>query len=214
MILNKIGIFGGPAKFAGKLNYDFEVPSAPLVSDVHAAFTDFLATYSRSYASKSEIDNRYNIFKHNYDSITKHNADPSRGFEKAINQFADMTEEEFEARYLSSILEIPTGLQPKPHLLRATNNNLPKEVDWYALNKVSDLVDQTRCGSCWAFTTATTLESLYAIKNDVDVSRFSVQYLLDCDTLNFGCEGGWMTDSYNWTKEHGIIGWDDYPRTY
>ena len=23
-----------------------------------------------------------------------------------------------------------------------------------------------------------------------------------------------MTDSYNWTKEHGIIGWDDYPRTY
>jgi len=23
-----------------------------------------------------------------------------------------------------------------------------------------------------------------------------------------------MTDSYNWTKDNGIIPWDDYPRTY
>jgi len=23
-----------------------------------------------------------------------------------------------------------------------------------------------------------------------------------------------MTDSYNWTKDNGIILWDDYPRTY
>jgi len=48
----------------------------------------------------------------------------------------------------------------------------------------------------------------------VDAPAFSVQYLLDCDENNFGCEGGWMTDSYKWTKDNGIILWEDYSRTY
>ena len=144
----------------------------------------------------------------------KHNANPDRGFEKAINQFADLSEQEFRARYLSSYLEVPKDLKPKPHLLRSENSAVPTEVNWYAANKVSDSVDQTSCGSCWAFTTATTLESLFAIRNDVDAPTYSVQYLLDCDELNYGCEGGWMTDSYNWTKDNGIIAWDDYSRTY
>jgi len=41
-----------------------------------------------------------------------------------------------------------------------------------------------------------------------------VQYLLDCDDTNFGCDGGWMTDAYNWTKEHGVVQWDDYYKSY
>ena len=41
--------------------------------------------------------------------------------------------------------------------------NLPETVDWYAAGKVSESVDQGGCGACWAFTTATTLESLNAI---------------------------------------------------
>lgn len=46
------------------------------------------------------------------------------------------------------------------------------------------------------------------------IPDFSVQYLLDCDDTNFGCDGGWMTDAYNWTAEHGIVKWADYYHGY
>lgn len=47
-----------------------------------------------------------------------------------------------------------------------------------------------------------------------NVPSFSVQYLLDCDDSNFGCDGGWMTDAYNWTAKNGIVRWNDYYKGY
>ena len=94
--------------------------------------------------------------------------------------------------------------------------SLPESVDWVAAGKVSiPYIDQGACGSCWAYTTASTLESAFAIKNNLEVLPiFSIQYLLDCDTMNFGCEGGWMLDSYEWIRDNGILMWDDYPTGY
>jgi hypothetical protein len=58
------------------------------------------------------------------------------------------------------------------------------------------------------------MEALYAIENNTKAPSFSVQYLLDCDDTNFGCDGGWMTDAYLWTIDHGIVAWDDYKNSY
>jgi C1A family cysteine protease len=44
--------------------------------------------------------------------------------------------------------------------------------------------------------------------------NFSVQYLLDCDDTNYGCDGGWMTDAYLWTIDHGVILESDYGKPY
>lgn len=74
--------------------------------------------------------------------------------------------------------------------------------------------DQGGCGSCWAFTTAATMESAYAIKMKANPERMSVQYLIDCDPVNFGCGGGWMLDAYKFTQEHGLVREDDYPNKY
>ena len=90
----------------------------------------------------------------------------------------------------------------------------PDFVDWREAGKVSVPGDQASCGSCWAFTTATTMESLHAIKNDTAPPRFSVQYLIDCDEGNFGCGGGWMLDAYEFTRANGVLREDDYPRRY
>jgi len=75
--------------------------------------------------------------------------------------------------------------------------------------------EQGSCGSCWAWTTASTLASLNAICNNLEkVPEYSVQYLMDCDDIDWGCDGGWMLDAYNWTAQNGIVHWDDYPRGY
>jgi len=59
------------------------------------------------------------------------------------------------------------------------------------------------------------LESLDAIHNDLLAApKYSVQYLMDCDNGNFGCDGGWMTDAWEFTKTNGIVGWNDYPSGY
>jgi KDEL-tailed cysteine endopeptidase len=56
---------------------------------------------------------------------------------------------------------------------------------------------------------------LNAIENNLsEVPVYSVQYLMDCDDVDWGCEGGWMLDSYNWTKDHGIVLWQDYAHDY
>ncbi len=41
-----------------------------------------------------------------------------------------------------------------------------------------------------------------------------MQYLLECDTTNYGCDGGWMSDAYLWTVDHGIVATHDYPHPY
>ena len=101
----------------------------------------------------------------------------------------------------------------KPHLVKAAK--VPEEVDWWAAGKVSDSVDQGGCGACWAFTTASVLESLNAIENNLEAApKYSVQYLMDCDDGNFACDGGWMADAWEFTKKEGIVGWNDYPSGY
>ena len=59
------------------------------------------------------------------------------------------------------------------------------------------------------------MESAYAIRhNTTNIDRLSVQYLLDCDTGNFACGGGWMLDAYDFTKKHGLIKENQYKSHY
>jgi hypothetical protein len=87
---------------------------------------------------------------------------------------------------------------------------LPDLVDWHKEGRMTVPSDQGGCGSCWAFTTAATLEGGYAIKKNSSAERFSVQYLMDCDNVNQGCGGGWMLDAYAYTQKNGIVRESDY----
>ena len=195
----------------------------------YSAFSEFIGKYGASYAGKDEHMGRFDTFAVNYRDIKAHNARFEAGevtWEKTVNQFSDLTEEEFTARYLSNSFIGKPDLPPdfkqepdvehddhRPHVVQASH--VPEYVNWYEQGKVSESVDQGGCGACWAFTTATTLESLNAIHNKLEkVPRYSVQYLLDCDDINWGCDGGWMADAYDFTKVHGIIDWDAYPTGY
>ena len=73
--------------------------------DEYSAFSEFIGKYGASYASKDEHMARFDIFQKNYREIRAHNEKYMAGdvgYEKAVNQFADLSAEEFHARYLSN----------------------------------------------------------------------------------------------------------------
>lgn len=99
---------------------------------------------------------------------------------------------------------------PKPP--KGPKPQLPKEFDWQDHNGgnwVTPVRNQGQCGSCWAFGTVAQLESLILIFNntpyilgfDVDLSE---QFIVSCDTSNYGCNGGNMYRAYDFVRDTGI----------
>lgn len=72
-----------------------------------------------------------------------------------------------------------------------------------SLKKVSPVVDQGECGSCWAFTSVAVFEANYLIRGGRKPNA-SEQHVLDCalDLANNAeagnCEGGWYDSVFNW----------------
>ena len=76
-------------------------------------YLKFISEYGKTDQTKEGFQKRYQIFKQNYKKIIDHNKLYDEGgpgapeFNMAVNQFADMTEEEFLAKY--------TGLNVPKH---------------------------------------------------------------------------------------------------
>ena len=77
--------------------------------------------------------------------------------------------------------------------------DLPSEVDWRKKGVVTPIKDQGQCGSCWAFSVVGAIEGQHALGTGHLVS-LSEQNLVDCtkDEGNFGCNGGWPYDAYEY----------------
>ena len=67
-------------------------------------------------------------------------------------------------------------------------NAAPSSWDWRDNGRVWRVKDQGSYGSCWAFATLGNLEGIYAGKTGV-CKIFSEQQLIDCDTIDSGCNG-------------------------
>lgn len=74
--------------------------------------------------------------------------------------------------------------------IRAKKEALPSSFDWRTSGKVTPVKDQGACGSCWAFATAGSYEGAVAVFQG-DLADLSEQYLLDCNSHGYSCDGGW-----------------------
>lgn len=163
--------------------------------------------HNKRHATKEEMEFRYAIYAMNMKKIEEHNAQ-DKSFTMAENKFTDLTFEEFKNKYLSSqILHnkrtfVNEGVIEKGHK------------DWLKEGKVTKVKDQSACGSCWAFSTTGSLESAYAIFKNKKIEA-SEQELVDCsgDYGNYGCNGGLMTNAFDYIKEHKISTEKDYTYT-
>lgn len=84
--------------------------------------------------------------------------------------------------------------------------------DWQSEGALTPVKDQGVCGSCWAFSSTAALESLKFINTGV-LGNLSEQQLIDCDTNDYGCDGGFAEGAFNYVASNGIMSYNDYPYT-
>lgn len=189
----------------------FGITNSLYLNETFSKFLDFTYRYNKVY-DDNEIVLRYNIFEQNLNTINNHNSQ-NHTWTMAINQFADMTPEEFKSYTLcynspklDNVPRISFDNVFKPSLI-----DTPDQIDWTSKGAVTGVKDQGSCGSCWSFSTTGGVEGSYFLSTG-DLKSFSEQQLVDCSTSygNQGCQGGLMTDAFKYIQDNGICLESDY----
>jgi len=119
-------------------------------------------------------------------------------------------EDEFVAQY--------TGVRPTIRDDAMVGFQTPQDVvedavDWVQRGALNPIKNQGQCGSCWAFSTVGALESAYQIATG-QLVNVAEQQLVDCDTSNDGCSGGWPYLAYDqYVSRHGMCSTASYSYT-
>jgi len=197
-------------------------------------FRRWKVEYNRSYATAAEERRRFRVYARNVAYIEATNAEAAAAgltYELGETAFTDLTNQEFAAMYTAppplhadgddedapAVITTRAGLVDAGRQLLPPYANLsdgaPASVDWRASGAVTPVKNQGRCGSCWAFSTVAVVESIYQIRTGELVS-LSEQELVDCDTLDAGCDGGISYRALRWIADNGGITTEaDYPYT-
>jgi len=170
------------------------------------AFRQFTIKHGREYATSDEEALRFENFRGSLETVRMHNANPGRTFTMAINQFSDMSDEEFEREILMDPQNCSATVKAPSRSVRAVGAGLPAHVDWREKGIVSEVKNQGQCGSCWTFSTVGCLEAHLAILYDAwRAPRLSEQQLVDCAQAfdNHGCNGGLPSHAFEYIRAAG-----------
>ena len=137
--------------------------------EIEEAFNDFIETNGKEYISIKEREKRYKIFAENYKRAQEHNS-KGKPYTLGVTKFMDLTHEEF-SDYVGHLKP-----RSKRNVVELKNSDPDPNIDWQAKGKVTRVKDQGQCGSCWAFSSIGSTESLYAIKKG-NLTEFSEQEL-------------------------------------
>ncbi|KAJ8501021.1 hypothetical protein OPV22_011573 [Ensete ventricosum] len=178
-------------------------------------FENWMAEHSKSYASFQEKLRKFEIFKDNLKHIDDTNT-RRKSYWLGLNEFADMSHEEFKHRYLGLNTDLPKikdiRFKARETFMYEKAANLPESVDWRKKGAVTPVKNQGGCGSCWAFSTVAAVEGINQIVTG-NLTSLSEQELIDCDTIfNHGCNGGLMDYAFAFIiASGGLRTEEDYP---
>jgi len=182
-------------------------------------FLDFVARYEKVYHTIEEIAKALEVFSENWHKIHEHNADTATNYELSINEFADMSADEFKNATTSGCFN---GASKTGYFRTATScerfdsetTDLPDSVDWRDNGGVTPVKNQGQCGSCWSFSATGSMEGAWFVKTGELVS-LSEQQLVGCSTDygNAGCNGGLMDSAFEYAIDSGMCTEKDIPYT-
>ncbi|GAB2247697.1 hypothetical protein Droror1_Dr00007579 [Drosera rotundifolia] len=151
---------------------------------IREQFEEWMVQYGRAKIFKNFQQNVERI-----EALRKLNL----GYEVGINNFSDMTQEEFEAAYTDG--GVVSDLAPTPFTF--VNMSYPDSFDWRELGAVTEVKDQGL--------------------NSGDLRSLSEQQIIDCDIYDNGCNGGLAARVYKYAssstggKHVGIANEEEYP---
>jgi len=89
--------------------------------------------------------------------------------------------------------------------------SLPENFDWRDENRkcIHPILDQGKCGSCWAFAATEVLSDRFCLKGRDIV--LSPQDLVSCDPSNHGCQGGGDITPYMYMASSGVVSETCFP---
>lgn len=201
----KLLLLAGLAALAAVVTYQM-TQDAPRLDKTE--FRAYASQYGKTYNSVAEEEFRFKVFQRNVARINEVNA-KNLSYKLGINQFTDLTFEEFKKFYLS-----PMVLQNE--LVQEGEEPKKGKKDWREAKVITKVKDQGQCGSCWAFSATGSLEAAVTIKQKLKKPiELSEQELVDCsgEQGNEGCNGGLMTFAFEYIKAHKINTEADYPYT-
>ncbi|XP_029470500.1 cathepsin O isoform X2 [Rhinatrema bivittatum] len=167
-------------------------------------FPRFLRSHTRRYSHGSlEFARRERLFR---ESIQRHiylnsvfSSYENNSAIYGINQFSDLSPEEFKAVYLrSKAVKLPKYISSVKTSTKETS--LPAKFDWRDKNFVAPVRNQLSCGGCWAFSIVGGIESVHAIKGNL-LEELSVQQVIDCSYEDYGCNGGSTVSALDWLNK-------------
>ncbi|KAL5201066.1 hypothetical protein ABZP36_035420 [Zizania latifolia] len=150
--------------------------------------------YTLSSPNLAEKVRRFEAFKENARYVNEFNKDESMTYKLGLNKFADLTLEEFIAKYtgakqLDAGIALITSVPEEEEELRV-GDIVPTAWDWRKHGAVTAVKNQGSCGSCWAFSAVGAAEGANAIATG-KLLTLSEQQVLDCSGAGDCIKGGW-----------------------
>ncbi|KAI4879793.1 hypothetical protein NFI96_027057 [Prochilodus magdalenae] len=165
--------------------------------------------FGKSYGSVEQESQRKVIWLDNRKQILEHNLLADQGIKSyrlGLNRFSDMDNQEYQEMLkgcLRSFNSTETH-SPSTFFQQEDGAALPSAVDWRDEGYVTEVKDQSHCGSCWAFSATGALEG-QMFRKTRKLVPLSEQQLVDCSKKykNKGCEGGFTHMAFQYIKESG-----------
>lgn len=151
-----------------ELQWNFFQVSNFSMSNLSTLKTFLQVNHLKRYQTAEEEIRRKSIFFETLLEIESHNERYFQGletFQMGVNQFSDMTDEEFEQIYArNDFLNIPVStnktILSHPVTVKA---NPDKDPNWYT--PLIPVKDQGRCGACWTSVKMSSISFITRYKN-------------------------------------------------
>ena len=98
--------------------------------------------------------------------------------------------------------------------IMTASKDIPDEFDsrmkWPQCKSISEIRDQSNCGSCWAFGAVEAMSDRYCIHMNKSYFLSAADLMECCEDCGSGCEGGFPGAAWEYWCEQGIVTGDLY----
>lgn len=179
-------------------------------------FAEWSNAQKKTYSNPTDKMFRLSVFAKNVLAIEAHNSNPQKSWTMGLNDFADLTREEFLAKTnkktgLSAEMEV-SGM---PETTTFASSGLAQQagINWMQFLQQQVITGSNGCNDNYAWISAVTMNAQSTIRRGSYSPAFSPQTYIDCSSNfgNYGCNGGTAANSYTYSYNWGIDTMSNYP---